>query len=514
MLSGSQGVRAVRQRKLTAILCADIAGFSRLMGEDEAATYETLSRLRRAIDPLISSHDGRLVSTAGDGLLADFGSVVDALSCALDIQDAARSVNEPLPPGRRLELRIGVNLGDVIVADDNDLFGNGVNVAARLQTLASPGGICLSQPVYDQVHNKLALDYRPLGAHRVKNIAEPVRAYSVGTERPLLTIRRVSRRSATIASICALILASAGLLAWLWGGPATPKAPVAAVRATAVATLALPARLAERTSVAVLPFKNLSPETGQDYLSDGITEDIINALGRFPNLLVASKSASFQLKGRNLSPEEAGRALNVRYLVEGSVRREGNDLRIAVELTDAASGFDLWSDTYNGEFKDVFSLQDQITQRIVGSTAVKLTRAERQRVLRTPTANLTAYELVLRGRAGLTNPTQAANDAARALLQRAVKLDPNYAEAYAALGWTHYDDRALAGDPGRMVRINAHPVLAAAYARQGEQLEMGREHAAVLRLSPFFDSERFAAQFGTQQARDDMLAGLKSAGFQ
>ncbi len=404
MLSGSQSVRVVRQRKLTAILCADIAGFSRLMGEDEAATYATLSRLRNAIDPLISSQGGRVVSTAGDGLLADFGSVVDALSCAVDIQDAARTLNEPLPPGRRLELRIGVNLGDVIVADDNDLFGDGVNVAARLQALASPGGICLSQPVYDQVHNKLALDYRPLGAHRVKNIAEPVRVYSVGTETPLRTIRRVSRRSATIALICALILANAGLLAWLWGGSAMHGPPVAAVRPAAVATLALPARLAERTSVAVLPFKNVSSEPGQDYLSDGITEDIINALGRFSNLLVASKSASFQLKGRNLSPEEAGRALNVRYLVEGSVHREGNELRITVELTDAATGFDLWSDTYNGEFKDVFSLQDQITQRIVGSTAVKLTRAERQRVLRTPTANLAAYELVLRGRAGLTNP--------------------------------------------------------------------------------------------------------------
>jgi adenylate cyclase len=636
VLSERESASVARQRKLAAILCADIAAFSRLMGEDEAATYDALARLRGAIDPLISLHCGRIVSTAGDGFLADFGSVVDALSCAVEIQEAARAVNEPLSPERRLLLRIGINLGDVIVADDSDLFGDGVNVAARLQSLAAPGGICLSHTVYEQVRNKLPLAYRSLGAHRVKNIAEPVRTYSVATGAPRRAGSRITRRMALYAMVAALILANIGLLAWLVRGSLLREQQSAAQRA-AVSGLAAPAHLAERTAVAVLPFKNLSPDAGQDYFSDGITEDIINALGRFSNLLVAAKSASFQLKDRNLSPQQAGRDLKVRYLVSGSVRRAGDQLRITVELTDASTGFQLWSDTYNAKLKDVFALQDQITQRIVGLTAVKLTSIERQRVLRQPTANLTAYELVLRGRAGLSDATRPANDQARALFQKAVQLDPNYAAAYAALGWTHYEavvsgwtefdkeeiseaetlaqkalaldsattnayrllaeiavfhhnydralqdidravtlnpsdagnfqvrgyillwsgkpseavpwlegalrldgsnsvaalqlgiaeyflgkydaaiaalDRALAGEPGRIIQLNAHPVMAAAYARQQDQLQVEHQHAEVLHLAPFFDAERFAAQFGTQKARDDMLAGLKAAGFE
>jgi adenylate cyclase len=637
VLSRNQDGGVVRQRKLAAILCADIAGFSRLMGEDEAATYATLSELRSAVDPLISRHGGRVVSTAGDGLLADFASVVDALSCAVEIQDAARAVNEPLPPNRRLELRIGVNLGDVIVADDGDLFGDGVNIAARLQTLAAPGGVCLSHTVYDQVRNKLMLDYRSLGAHRVKNISEPVRVYAVGSDAAKRMLPGIARRGRLTAAVAVVVVAAAGVVAWFAGGLRGVETPLAPAQAAAVAGLAVPAKLAERMPIAVLPFRNLSPDSGQDYFSDGITEDIINALGRFSNLLVASKSASFQLKGRNLSPEQIGKILNVRYLVEGSVRRAGDQIRITVELTEAATGFDEWSDTYNAKFKDLFVLQDKITQRIVGFTAVKLSGLERQRVLRKPTASLAAYELVLRGRAGLNDPNETANDTAQGLFQRAIEIDPNYAGAYAALGWTHYEavvsgwtefyqdeigkaqalaqkalaidpatttayrllseiavfrrdydralqdidralvlnpsdadnfqergyillwsgkpaeavawlqgalrldpgnnvaamqlgiaqyfvgkygdaiaslDQALTGDPSRVIQLNAHPVLAAAYARDGEQEETGRERAAVRHLSPFFDAERFAAQFGTQQARDDMLAGLKAAGFQ
>jgi class 3 adenylate cyclase len=322
VLSVSAGAASVaRQRKLTAILCADIAGFSRLMGEDETATYDALARLRSVVDPLIAKHGGRIVSTAGDGLLADFASVVDALSCAVEMQDAVGRLNEPLAPDRRLELRIGVNLGDVIVAEDGDLYGDGVNIAARLQTLASPGGICLSQTVYDQVSNKLDLDYRPLGKHRVKNIATPVSAYAIGPDRSAGWFWRIARRRAMVAMIGALIIVNVGLFVWLLAPPAGRQLPVATVEAAPVATLAVPARMAERTSVAVLPFKNLSPDAGQDFFSDGVSEDIINAIGRFSNLLVAAKSASFQFKGRNVSPEEAGRVLGARYLVEGSVRR-------------------------------------------------------------------------------------------------------------------------------------------------------------------------------------------------
>ncbi len=623
------------QRKLTAILFADVVGYSRLMGEDETATYDALKRLRRTIDPLIAGHAGRIVSTAGDGLLADFGSVVDALSCAVEMQQTARDLNAESPPERNLQLRIGVNLGDVIVADDNDLYGDGINIAARLQALAAPGGICLSHTVYEQVKNKLDLDYRPLGRHRVKNIAEPVRVFAVGAP-AAAAARLLARWRALVAVAVAGIGIAAGLIVVEIDRSSHSSAVGAAVAAPVVAMLAVPARMAERTPIAVLPFKNLSPDVGQDFFADGITEDIINALGRFSNLLVAAKSASFQFKDRYVSPEEAGRTLDVRYLVEGSIRKSGDKLRVSVGVTEAATGFHLWSDVYNAELKDVFTVQDEITQRIVGAAAVRLTRLERDRVLRKPTANLAAYEFVLRGRENLINPTRAANDEARALFQRAIDLDPNYAAAYAALGWAHYEavvsgwtefpddevkraeslaqkalaldsattnayrllaridvfrrdydralvqidralalnpsdaenfvergwillwsskpaeavpwlegtlrldganvlaasnlgvakyflgqyaeavaalDRALARSPGRVLQVHSQAVLTAAYARLGRQQDVERERAIIARLSPFFNAERFAGQFGTKEARDDMLAGLKAAGF-
>ena len=568
-------------------------------------------------------------------MLADFGSVVDALGCAVEMQQVARDLNSASPPDRHLQLRIGVNLGDVIVADDNDLYGDGINIAARLQTLASPGGICLSHTVYEQVKNKLDLDYRPLGSHRVKNIAEPIRVYAVGAATPA-SVKLLARWRVLIAVGVAGIAIAASLVVVVLERSSQSSAVGAAVAAPAVATLAVPARMAERTPIAVLPFKNLSPDVGQDFFTDGITEDIINALGRFSNLLVAAKSASFQFKDRNISPEEAGRALDVRYLVEGSVRRAGDRLRITVELTEAATGVHLWSDTYNSELKDIFTVQDEITKRIVGAAAVKLTRLERERVSRKPTANLAAYEYVLRGRTDFTNRTRAANDEARASFQHAIDLDPNYAAAYAALGSTHYEvavsgwtefpndeikqaedmaqkaldldatstsaslllarvnafrrdfdralaqidralalnpsasenfeergfillwsgkpaeavpwleaalrldsgnsrasmelglakyflgqyaeavtalDRALARDAGRAIQLYARPVLVASYARLGQQQDVERERAFVARLVPFFDAERFAGQFGTTEARHDMLAGLKAAGF-
>jgi hypothetical protein len=250
------------------------------MGEDEVGTHQALGELRRAVDPLIAAHNGRIVGTAGDSLLADFSSVVDALNCALEMQRAAREMNDPMPPERRLELRIGVNLGDVIV-DGDDIFGDGVNIAARIEALAQPGTICISQTVYDHVRNKLALDYRALGAHRVKNIAEPVRAYAVG----LLAAppRPKKRRRTLIAAATAIVaLMIAGLGAWeVYSGAGRELLGLgAASKAVDVARLAAPNRLAGRPSVGVLPFKNLSGDAGQDYFSDGITEDVIGALGR------------------------------------------------------------------------------------------------------------------------------------------------------------------------------------------------------------------------------------------
>jgi class 3 adenylate cyclase/TolB-like protein len=623
------------KRKLAAILHADVAGFSRLMGEDEAGTHQALNKLRSAVDPLIAAHGGRIVGTAGDSVLADFSSVVDALSCAVEMQRASRAINDPLPSERRLEWRIGVNLGDVIV-DGDDIFGDGVNIAARLEALAQPGTVCISQTVYDQVRNKLDLDYRRLGSHRVKNIAEPVRAYSVGVAAATPRPRR-GRRPLVAAAIAAALVA-VGLGAWalhtgtgveLLGFGAAPK-PVE------VASLVAPTRLAGRPSVAVLPFKNLSGDAGQDFFSDGITEDVITALGRFSNLLVIAKSASFPFKDSKAQPAEIGRLLDARYLLEGSIRRAGDRLRVNVELTEAGTGVHVWSETYDAEGKDIFSVQDDIARRVVGAAAVKLTRFEAERVLTKPTQNLAAYEYVLRGREFLSHASRDKNDEAAALFQRAIDLDPNYAAAYAARGGSHFEavvsgwtefrqdgleqaemlaqkalaldptttsayrllafinmykrrydlalgqidraleinpsdvdsyhtrgnilvwagraaealpwlegalrfdrghilatqslcwayyflgryndavetgDRALARSPGRNGQTYIHPFLAAAYAEMGRNQDAEGERVVLMRLWPFFDAQTFAAQFGTQEARDHLLEGLKKAGF-
>jgi len=423
----------VRNRKLAAILHADVVGFSRLMGLDEAGTHRVLGELRRAVDPLIASYGGRIVGTAGDSLLADFPSIVDALNCAIEIQLASRTINDPIPPDRRLELRIGVNLGDVIV-DGGDIFGDGVNIAARLQALAQPGTVCISHTVYEQVRNKLDLDYHPLGSHRVKNIAEPVRAYAVGVS-AVPGRAGNQRRLLAVAGACGLVAAS--LVAWtLHTGAGRDLLGFAAPKPIEVADLAAPHRLTGRPSVAVLPFKNLSTDAGQDFFSGGITEDVITALSRFSNLVVVAKSASFQLKDRNLSPAEIGRLLDVRYLLVGSVRRAGDRLRVNVELTDAATGRNVWSEAYDAEVKDIFDVQQDIARRVVGAAAVKLTRFERNRALAKPTESLAAYEHVLRGREHLSRVNRDSNDEAQDMFQRAIDIDPSYAEAYAELGLT------------------------------------------------------------------------------
>ncbi len=629
------GKSSSRKRKLAAILHADVVGFSRLMGEDEAGTHRALGDLRGAVDPLIAAHDGRIVGTAGDSLLADFASVVDALSCAVEMQRAARSINDPIPPERRLELRIGVNLGDVIV-DGHDIFGDGVNIAARLEALAQPGTVCISQTVYDQVRNKLDLDYRPLGSHRVKNIAEPIRAYGVGVS--VARSRSRKGRRLLFAAAWAGTLVLAGLIAWaLYRGAAQELLEHGAVsKPVEVASLAAPARLAGRPSVAVLPFENLSGDASQDFFSDGITEDVITALSHFSNLLVIAKSASFQFKGQHLAPAEIGRRLDVRYLLDGSVRRAGDRVRVTAALSEAATGRNVWSQAYDAEVKDIFGVQEDIARRVVGAAAVKLTRFEQERALERPTKNLDAYEYVLRGRETFSHTTRESNHEAQDMFQRAIDLDPSYAAAYAALGlslieavssgWTEFvaddlgraetlaqkaltlnpasttayrllaeinmmkgrvdlalDDsaraleinpndaesfrerggmliwagraadaapwlqgalrldptnaraafllgmadyfldrygeaveamnRGLAGNLGRTTQLMGRPVLAASYAELNRPQDAERERTAVMRTAPFFDAERFASQFATKEAHDQVLEGLKKAGF-
>ncbi len=390
------------------------------------------------MDPLITAQGGRIVGTAGDSVLVDFSSVVDALNCALEMQQAARAINDPMPPERRLELRIGVNLGDVIVDGDN-IFGDGINIAARLQALAKPGTICISQTVYEQVKNKLNFRYHPLGSHRVKNIAEPLRAYAVEVAATARRQRR--RRLPLVAATGGAAIVVACLSVWAlhadvgrhligFGSVAKPLE---------VASLASPTRLETRPSVAVLPFKNLSGDAAHDFFSDGITEDVIAALGRFSNLLVISKSSSFPFKDSKSAPAEIGRILNARYLLDGSIRRTGNRVRVAVQLTEATTGRLIWSETYNAELDDIFGVQDTIAKSVVGAAAVELTRFERERALAKPTSNLAAYEYVLRGRGALSHDTRESNDEASELFQRAIDLDSNYGDAYAALAGSYYE---------------------------------------------------------------------------
>jgi adenylate cyclase len=427
------------KRKLAAILHADVVAFSRLMGEDETGTHQALGRLRRAVDPLITARGGRIVGTAGDSLLADFPSVVDALTCAIEMQRASRVINDRMPAERRLELRIGVNLGDVIV-DGDDIFGDGVNIAARIEALAKPGSVCISHTVYEHVKNKLDLDYRPLGSHRVKNIAEPVRAYEVGVATASTARRPGRRRSPVAAAAGVAAIVSVGLIAWaLHAGGRDMFGFGSGAKPVDVGRTDAPDRLPESFPVAVLPFKNLSGDAAQDFFSSGTTEDVITALSRFSNLLVIAKSASFPFKDSNVSPADIGRLLNAQYLLEGSIRRAGNRFRVSAALTEAATGRDVWSETYDAEGNDIFAVQDDIAKRVVGAAAVTLTRFEQNRVLAKPTSSLAAYEYVLRGRDMLSQETRDNNDEASELFQRAIDLDPNYAEAYAALGGSYFE---------------------------------------------------------------------------
>jgi adenylate cyclase len=421
---------AAAKRKLATILSADVKAFSRLMEADEEATLRTLKTYRAAIDALISRHDGRIVGTAGDSVLAEFVSPVEAARCAAEIQDELAQRNAVLPTDRRLEFRIGINLGDVIV-EGADLFGNGVNIAARLQALADPGGIFISGGIYDQIRTNVAFDYEFLGAQIVKNIAEPVRVYRVHRDPAAALASRQARRRrrwALSAAVTALILAAA-LGVW----HSVPLLAPAIERLTG-ASPAVP--VTDRASIAVLPFANQSGRE-DDYFSDGLTEDLISALGRFSGLSVMSWNAVARYRNQVVAPEELARDLDVRYVIDGSVRRADDRLRVTTRLTDAERGTLLWSERYDRAVYDVFAVQDDIGRRIVSALALRVTNLEQDRAAEKPTENLTAYDYHLRARQHFRQFTRSGNLLAREYLEKAIDLDHGYADAYAALAWTH-----------------------------------------------------------------------------
>src|ERR1700674_3362295 len=385
------------ERKLAAILCADVHGYSRLMGLDEEKTLRTLTSHRKLIDSQIENHHGRFVNEAGDSVVAEFASVVEAVNCAVDIQTGLKAENENIAPERRMEFRIGVNLGDVMV-EGKQIYGDGVNVAARLESLADPGGICVSDTVHAQIKNKLALSYEDLGEQRVKNIAEPVRVFRVllnGASSPSRT-RQIPRkywRSGILSTGLAIVIATIVIVQHLSLKPPATHASIPPQEKPALPLPSIP-------SIAVLPFTNLSGDAQQEYFSDGISDQLINDLSRLPGLFVIARNSSFAYKGKATKEHEIGKELGVKYVLEGRVRKAANHIRIGVELVDASLGTERWAERYDRPLKDIFAVQDEIVSKVV-TTLGLLFKLDEMKVPHggsfRPTDSLEAYDDCLRG---------------------------------------------------------------------------------------------------------------------
>ncbi len=380
------------ERRLAAILAADVVGYSRLMGVSEAGTLAALKAHRRElVDGKIAEHQGRIVKLTGDGMLVEFPSVVNAVACAVEIQRKMGERNTDVPQDQRIEFRIGVNLGDIIF-EDNDIFGDGVNVAARIESIARPGGVSVSGSVRDNVGNRLDIAFEDLGEQTLKNIERPVRVYNI----PL-------------------------------GAPPRP-APTAPPQATPAS-----AKEKERPSIAVLPFNNMSGDPEQEYFSDGITEDIITDLSKVSGLHVIARNTAFTFKGKSVKMQQVAAELGVRFVLEGSVRKAGQRVRITGQLIDGKDGGHVWAERYDRDLTDIFAIQDEITHTIVEQLKVKLLPEEQKAISQAPTENIEAYTLYLRGREHFHARTKASLTRARSLFARAVELDPNYARAYAGI---------------------------------------------------------------------------------
>jgi len=434
------------ERKLTAMLCADVYGYSRLMGENEGATLSTLTAYRKIIDSLIENHRGRLVNSAGDSVLAEFASVVEAVSCAVAIQNALRVENGELPLERRMQFRIGVNLGDVMV-EGEQIYGDGVNVAARLESLADPGGICISRTVYENIRNKLPLSYEDLGEQTVKNIAEPVYVWRVlldGTLPSPRTTPRIPRKYWRGGALSATGVAIAiGMIVLVQHLSLKPPKTSATIPPAEKPVLALPSI----PSIAVLPFTNLSGDPGQEYFSDGLTDLLITRLSKVPHLFVIAHASSFSYKGKAVTVQQVGRELGVRTILEGSVLKAGDRLRVNAQLADATNGAIFWTQTLDQPLKDIFTMQDEIVRDIVTTLGLlfKLDTLQLRNVIREdrPTDNLEASDTMLRSAQSFWKFTKEGDAKARQMDQKAIALDPNYAEAYAALGWSYEQDVGL-----------------------------------------------------------------------
>jgi adenylate cyclase len=427
------------KRKLAAILSADVKDYSRLMEDDEAETVRTLNTYRTAISDLIQKYRGRVVDATGDNIMAEFTSVVDAVNCAVEIQRDLAERNAGLAYERRMEFRIGVNLGDVI-DEDGRIYGDGVNIAARVENLAEPGGICISGRAYDQVANKLGLEYENLGEHQVKNISTPIRVYRVlsypgAAAHRVVRAKNAIRKKLKIASFAAVGVLLIGLaVVVIWQFFMRPTQPP--IETASVENMAFP--LPDKPSIAVLPFDNLSGDPEQEYFSDGIADDLITDLSKVAGLFVVARNSSFFYKGQPVKIKKVAEELGIRYVLEGSVRKAGDKIRINAQLIDSTTGGHLWAERYDREYKDIFALQDEVIQRIVFALSVKLTQKEKEQLARKYTDNLEAYDYYLRGEQSLHSFSVEGLAKARSMFKIAIELDSKFAHAYAAYGMASY----------------------------------------------------------------------------
>ena len=427
------------KRKLAAVFSADVAGYSRLMGEDEAATLTTLEAYKQVMFVLIKQHRGRVVAFPGDNVLAEFASVVDAVQCGVAIQKEIQARNAELLESRRMQFRIGINLGDVIEEDDS-IYGDGVNIAARLESLADPGGICVSKTAFEQIEAKLPLGYEFLGEQTVKNIVKPVGAYKVVME-PRVTVKvqpeakpKVSATHKPILSILLGVLVVVVGAAAFWYFTRPPALPP--VEKASRQQMAFP--LPDKPSIAVMPFVNMTGDQSQDFFCDGLSESLIMALSKVPQLFVMSRDSTFSYKGKAAKTRQVSEELGVQYVLEGSVQKAGDRVRVTAQLIDALKGHHLWSERYDRTVKDLFDLQDEITLKIL--TELRVTIIGVSRTLARGTTNLQAYLKVLEGNGYSRQGTKEAEAEAKRLYQEAIALDPNWAMPYADLA-----DRLYAG---------------------------------------------------------------------
>ena len=500
------------KRKLAAVLSASAEEYGRLMGEDEAGTIQTLKVHRQVICSLIEKHQGRVVDSPGGSLLAMFDSAADAVQCAIDIQEQLRSRNEALPSGGGIPFRIGVHLGEV-TEEEGKVLGDGVQAAARLEGLAGAGGICISGSAYLQVKGRVKAEYESLGEHRVQDIAEPVRAYRV-LKKPEKSIHAfgktwlMSHLETRLDIIKLIVLAMSVLvgIAGLWNTYFRSSSPPAGVASVKKVALSLP----DKPSIAVLPFENMTGDPKQEYFTDGFTEQIITSLSKIPSLFVISRNSTFSYKGKPVKVQQVSEELGVRYVLEGSIQKSGDRIRINVQFIDAISGRHVWAESYDRDLKDIFGLQDEVILKITSAMSVNLTAGEQARAWAEGTKSLEAYLKFMQGREYLRGNRES-NALARRLAEETIALDPKYANAYALLGATHWKDVYLGTSRPKESIAKAIELTQKALAMNGSLADARSRLGVLYSWSGRYDEGIAEAERGVELDPSSAMANIELA---